>query len=595
MTMRITNITGYTPNTRNNSLQQTTSPSFEGLFNKVSKNDIRGFLHATSHQLGVSKDSLQKYVTPRNPDKMDFFFHLINRINRETFYNPNLIKENKLNFADRLYNSIKNPSKFQIDMIKGADCDLNQLSQLLELSNDKNNLKLLKNLNSIPGIFNSQVKYNPDDIIKILSSDKVKRLNKNINEYKTYISLNAHKPDFADNLLKELEYEIPTLDQEKLKSLLTVQRNYPRSKVVRLFGTNYTAENLNHYAIRLIDNSSLFSEKLNKDFAKFSDEEINFCEYLLKTTNKKNINFRDRYIYANEITDEKTAKQAQRLFERVDEDKNMRKVLNYFVDNNKIMRSADDFNFYADVFGSKTLADNVKNFEEILTETYGMSKEERVEILKNNLKNPFYISSKRLKKEQQTDFNILANKLFFPKTRVAIRKAGRNFMHSFLPKILEKESITEINEAPLIALREAKELAAKKEAERIAIEKAQLKITKKLANKAKKLQIKQDGINIIKERFKSKQDFGSKIKRFTKMRNKLLNTMFDAVKELRTQERANGVKRPKTNNNDVIALYEKINGKNQKLVKNMLNARTDDGNRRFTIKQIIKALNNPEN
>lgn len=116
------------------------------------------------------------------------------------------------------------------------------------------------------------------------------------------------------------------------------------------------------------------------------------------------------------------------------------------------------------------------------------------------------------------------------------------------------------------------------EAERIAIEKAQLKITKKLANQAKKLQIKQDGINIIKERFKSKQDFGSKIKRFTKMRNKLLNTMFDAVKELRTQERANGAKRPKSNNNDVIRLYQKINGKNQKLVKNMLNARTDDGN-----------------
>lgn len=133
------------------------------------------------------------------------------------------------------------------------------------------------------------------------------------------------------------------------------------------------------------------------------------------------------------------------------------------------------------------------------------------------------------------------------------------------------------------------------EAERIAIEKAQLKITKKLANQAKKLQIKQDGINIIKERFKSKQDFGSKIKRFTKMRNKLLNTMFDAVKGLRTQERANGAKRPKSNNNDVIRLYQKINGKNQKLVKNMLNARTDDSNRRFTLKQIIKALNNPEN
>lgn len=71
--------------------------------------------------------------------------------------------------------------------------------------------------------------------------------------------------------------------------------------------------------------------------------------------------------------------------------------------------------------------------------------------------------------------------------------------------------------------------------------------------------------------------------------------MFDAVKELRTQERANGAKRPKSNNNDVIRLYQKINGKNQKLVKNMLNAGTDDSNRRFTLKQIIKALNNPEN
>ena len=66
--------------------------------------------------------------------------------------------------------------------------------------------------------------------------------------------------------------------------------------------------------------------------------------------------------------------------------------------------------------------------------------------------------------------------------------------------------------------------------------------------------------------------------------------MFASVKDTRAHQRSQGIKKPTVSNKDVITLYEKINGKNKKLVKYFLNSRTADGNREFNVRQISNLL-----
>lgn len=124
------------------------------------------------------------------------------------------------------------------------------------------------------------------------------------------------------------------------------------------------------------------------------------------------------------------------------------------------------------------------------------------------------------------------------------------------------------------------------------------KLTKtapKLPN-AKKLAVINDVNGVIEKKLGAKtlgEQKSDYAKKATKMRLNMLPEIFASIKETRAADRAAG-KKATCSNKDALALYEKINGKNKKLVNYMLKKRNADGTRKFNIKDIITTLDDAE-
>ncbi len=74
----------------------------------------------------------------------------------------------------------------------------------------------------------------------------------------------------------------------------------------------------------------------------------------------------------------------------------------------------------------------------------------------------------------------------------------------------------------------------------------------------------------------------------------MLPEIFASIKETRAADRAAGKMKSNSSNKDALALYERINGKNKKLVNYMLKKRNVDGTRMFEVKDIIATLDKAE-
>jgi predicted small metal-binding protein len=113
---------------------------------------------------------------------------------------------------------------------------------------------------------------------------------------------------------------------------------------------------------------------------------------------------------------------------------------------------------------------------------------------------------------------------------------------------------------------------------------------------AKKLVVISDVNNIIKKKLSSavyEDQANTYANKATKMRLNLLPEIFDSIKETRATERANGTfkKNKSVKNEDALALYRRINGKNRRLVNYMLKVRNQDGTRKYNIREIVDVLN----
>jgi len=76
----------------------------------------------------------------------------------------------------------------------------------------------------------------------------------------------------------------------------------------------------------------------------------------------------------------------------------------------------------------------------------------------------------------------------------------------------------------------------------------------------------------------------------TKLRNKYLNELFDYVADVHKAEIKKGKRHHSVSNYDVLELYQKINGYNEKDFCRMLRATTPEGERAYSFKEINKML-----
>ncbi|MBO7672851.1 hypothetical protein J6S88_05520 [bacterium] len=99
---------------------------------------------------------------------------------------------------------------------------------------------------------------------------------------------------------------------------------------------------------------------------------------------------------------------------------------------------------------------------------------------------------------------------------------------------------------------------------------------------------------IIKSRMKSASQIEEQAYDYsitaTKMRNKYLNELFDYVADIHKADIRKGKKHHTVSNYDVLELYQKINGYNEKEFCRMLRAKTPEGDRACSFKEINKML-----
>lgn len=624
-------------------------PTF--LMKRQTREGIRDYLSRTGYYVGISPKKLREDFSIKTLADSAVLYRLTEkyRNNGNNFLNL----DNAYEAVAKVYNKIKKPTMELNWILKISRKSLDDFSNIFDaIGDDKNKLKLFYQLNSLKSKNGSKLSIKTDDFINILSSDNAKKLSKNFNKYRSYIELNHRNNDFSEKLLQELELSKPSFSEKEIQNKIAFRKIQRESMLFEYLPKNFLEENYNSLGVKLFGNFKCAKDNLLPNGENIVQKDLDFFKYVINSTTKKNIKER-AHLFINDINirmSKNTNDEIMELFKRIDSDKNFKKLYNKVADA-RIIQDVPirEFLLYADTFGSKKLLKNSDNFSKILKYSEFDKKDPTniIETISKNLNNKFYITRREIQSEMESEYFTRNKYLFTGNLRANFHRFKRIFKHETLPKIFgtgkeipvdmqalqpkidklniakaerekffeemskqyeqrynivapEPKPIPGQTTVPTPAPKPVVEISEKPidKPETPVVEKAinsqetdqPQKIKIKRDYKAEKLRIKQEAQDIIKAKIHSKKDYSAGIKRFTKMRNSFLKDMFASVKETRAYQRAQGIKKPTVSNQDVITLYEKINGKNKHLAKYFLNSRTSDGNREFTVRQVANLL-----
>ncbi len=607
-------------NVHSNSIQYTlpninNTPSFTGLnlrflHAKADRAAANDFITRASYYLCVPSKNLRRFATPENPQRSELFYLLTTNLLSDSQKARRSLPENSELIIGKIFDSIQKPQETHFRLVKNHKYSFNDKEKILSITaNHPEKLELLKQLQSLKDLNDYALDLSPETIISILSSDTSQKLSKNFEDFRSYIILNHDKKGFTENLINELNKKELSFNPEELTKKLSLIKIRDRSIILRELPLEFLEQNYNMQGFKLLANSHQTMENLLPPKGeKLTQKDFEFFKYILNSTTKENYEIRNNFFINNHSfqMNKNSNDEILKFFKKLDSDKNFKKIYEYVTKNSAAISSSPvvELMFYTDSFGSDVIVKKLKNFTRILgSNINGTSNpDEIVDLLSKNLNNKFYITRKQINQAKDDEYNTRITNMFFGNTKAKIKKAGRILSYEILPKLIGKGEATPVKtkmnyEKYRSTVSEITQEILPQPAKNADIQEIMLaapKIKIKRDYKAMRLQITQEGQEIIKKRMRSKKDYGQNIQRYTKMRNAFLNEMFDSVKETRAQQRSEGIKRPNVSNADVIDLYSKIKGKNQKLVRCLLKQRTADGNREYTVKQISAILDEIE-
>lgn len=593
--------------------------------NAEMKHYTESFLSDISNNLSISRKKLKKYVTPHQPERMKFFKGLADKITVDLFTHKIDIPKNAFEQIEEVYHSVPKPDKLHLNIVNDSSYTFNEATQLLKLAQEnKDNYNLIKQLREVKKAdIDVPVKFSAQELMDIVTSKGSSKLKENFDNYRSYITLNHNRPNFVQEFIKELEKEDSGISSLEFDTKLAIREVKNRSLMLRLLPDTFIEKNWNKEGFELLSQNDIPLNQLTNGEAITDKKALEFYENLIKSTTKDNkaeriLIFKNFFGFA---TEGNTSEVLTEVLNRIDNDKNFKKLINIVAQNNNVLtrKPLTELMYYADTFGSDVLAKKADKFLQIVNsnENINAKPEEIVQDLSKNLNNKYYITSSGIYNLRQKETLKRMTAFFFPDTKAELMRFRRKFKYEVMPKIFgtgkpaeikqnipyedyvksfnksEKNVHTQIPNEQLLA---PLELSTPKFDLTTLIQQAAPapKIKIKRDYKAQKLLIQQDAQEIIKSRMKSakqiQEQIGDYTKKATKMRNQFLNEMFNSVAETRAQQRAQGIKRPKISNYDVLEVYKQINGKNKKLFRTLLKARNENGERIYDLKQISQIL-----
>ena len=579
--------------------------------NAEMKHYTESFLSDISNNLSISRKKLKKYVTPHQPERMKFFKGLADKITVDLFTHKIDIPKNAFEQIEEVYHSVPKPDKLHLNIVNDSSYTFNEATQLLKLAQEnKDNYNLIKQLREVKKAdIDVPVKFSAQELMDIVTSKGSSKLKENFDNYRSYITLNHNRPNFVQEFIKELEKEDSGISSLEFDTKLAIREVKNRSLMLRLLPDTFIEKNWNKEGFELLSQNEIPLAQLTHSETLTDKKALEFYENLINSTTKDNkadriLIFKNFFGFA---TEGNTSEVLTEVLNRIDNDKNFKKLINIVAQNNNVLtrKPLTELMYYADTFGSDVLVKKADNFLQIINSNAGFKTrpEDVVQNLSKNLNNKYYISPAGIDNLRQKETLKRMTAFFFPDTKAGIMRFKRKFKYEVMPKIFGTGKPAEIKQnmpyedyVKSFAKTETKPLPANDgvSSTPAKTETTMPKIKIKRDYKAQKLLIQKDAQEIIKSRMKSskqiKEQIGDYSKNATKMRNQFLNEMFNSVAETRAQQRARGIKRPTISNYDVLEVYKQINGKNKKLFRTLLKTRNENGERIYDLKQISKIL-----
>jgi len=610
--MRIENNIYYRQNSYNNYKQTrtNTTPNFEGLgiksfnFNRASKitkaRKMQDEMFILSGKLGVTNKILSSIINNDAPAKrFSFLRKVADAYNAQNFYREKGAKEDPANVL-YILKDIKKPQEGHFNIVERSEMNFETMHKIFQKAKTKESLDFVQTMQR------NVLDYGEDSgkvIIKMLDSKYKEDFIKTPLEYASYIKLNSEKPDCVkslEKLLDEGKFDRALYDRE-----LSFENLMKRRNVAELVG-----HNKEYIKANLTDANNKFLKIFGEDFyvyrKDFSEQDTQDLLSIFKSTNGENLKSRIRILekfkfdhsQAENTTD---TREMRKLFESMDKNSHIRSFVEKALDDNIKIESIENLNEVIAAIPPKKAEIFHKNIARIVRFT---TPKERKAVLLSDIENPFYPAKRMNEKHRReiypaglTRESKISKWSRYIENQVNIMKYNRMMKDEqeiIEPVIIEKDNIFKTIPQDFIAIPEISETVAVNAATEFG--KLNLVRTLKASPEARRLQVKSDVNDVIKRKLGQKtyerqnEQYSAKA---TAMRLKLLPEIFDSISASRKLQRSNGI-RPNVENKDAVALYEKIQGKNRKLIRYMLKQTNENNERLFTVKDIIAFINKSE-
>lgn len=579
------------------------------MLSKQAKKEFKEMTGWAADVLGKDAQDVQKKLNGNTKRKTDFYALMVEKYNRTNFYAEVGKKENP-ELVDKIFDIVEKPSDEHFRFVDSINLPFAETKTVFEkLENNPKKINIAGTIyNDISGIRVNHRDSGNTERTKRIFMDMINSPNReeylaNYETYKPHIHHNAEDK----NVIKLLDEKISAKSYDKKNANNVNEVNRLFTSLVEV-GKFNRAELTSHYSKEANELVKTLDARIAIRHG-VSNKDADSLAEIYKTTTKDNAVARGKFIESNyyfgaqrDKYDENEISNIGKVFKMMDEDPNMMKFINKLNKNGRGFGKAESYLKLADQVGTKVLNRDA----DVIGETIGMNRyhsyESVVEHYEQKPKSIFGRAMDSLKglfkkKEEPVDNNIYWTGEDLAKIEKVAAEQDAEKMKKSVDNITENVSIkpTMIDTMSKVASVDTSVAVKPQVEKRVVKHRSFFKPYVPKQPSAKKLVVINDVNNIIENKL-GKNVYADQSRVYankaTKMRLSMLPEIFDSIKETRAAARKNGTfnKRTTEKNEDTLDLYQRINGKNKRLVNYMLKVRNEDGTRKYTVKDIVNTL-----
>ena len=361
----------------------------------VKANKVMPFQIITAEILNKDVGDIVSLTKDKSEKRLDFLSILTDIYNANNFYRKPSEKEES-SLVEHIFTTIKNPKNIHRYIVKHFSDSLEEMSRIFDAS--KNNSKRLKFAQKVnEEIFELKKPKGNTLVRELLESEYSSDYVRNFKGIKSYLILNKDNSKAVEQLDKEFKNKTfdskfydKKLQEENIKNEFHLDGTEILNKEVYLkLYTPYAHSFMENFESKtMLDKQNVLDNNNDKHLLQ-----------ILKTLNSDNVALRTKllnYDMNQKLMHLRVSKQTfnleelQKLYSTIDNDKNARKFIEKTLDNVSTSVSIAELNEILAKMPTKQLNIFHKNAFNIINQT---APNERIEVLKQNIENPFYLNS----------------------------------------------------------------------------------------------------------------------------------------------------------------------------------------------------------